>query len=183
MNETMKNIKKRNSCRDFHDTPLTEAQVKLLVEAALAAPSAQNIQPWHVTVITDKKFLDEMDATGVAELAVAKDKIYYDRIMSRGGKILYDAPCLIVVSAADSAWAQLDSGILCQNVVLAAESMGLGSCIVGLLRVPLGSHRGEEFKKRMQFPEGYEFAVSVLVGHVKTGKEPHDLDYSKVSFV
>lgn len=183
MNETIKHIKARNSCRDFHSKPLTDEQVKTLVEAALAAPSARNMQPWHVSVVTDKKFIEEIDAAGVVELAAGEDKTYYDRIMERGGKILYDAPCLIVISADNSEWAHVDSGILCQNVVLAAESMGLGSCIIGLIRVALDGKNGADFKKRLMFPEGHDFVVSVLVGDVKTGKPPHDLDFKRVSHI
>jgi len=183
MNETLKNIAMRNSCRDFADTPLEEWQVKALVNAALAAPSAMNKQPWHITVVTDKDVIDEMDKEGVAVMAADKDKTYYERIMERGGKLFYNAPCLIAISCDKSDWALLDSGILCQNIVLAAQAMELGSCIVGLLRVPLSGPRGDEFKKTLQFPEGYDFAVSILVGTVKTGKVPHDLDLSKVSFV
>jgi nitroreductase len=103
--------------------------------------------------------------------------------MERGGKLLYNAPCLIVILSDGSKWGSLDSGILCQNVVLAAQSLGLGSCIVGMAGVPLGGPRGDEFKKRLSFPEGYEFAVGVLIGTVNSGKEPHELDMGKVTYV
>jgi len=183
MPEALKNIKERNSCRDFADTPLTEQQVKSLVEAALQAPSARNIQPWHVTCITDKSFIDEMDAEGLALLKAAEDQTAYNTIMSRGGKMLYNAPCYFVISANDSMYAQIDSGILCQNIAIAAEALGLGSCIIGMIRTPLSGPRGAEFIKRMQFPEGYNFAISILVGHVNTGKPPHDMDFSKVTHI
>ncbi|MCL2228038.1 MAG: nitroreductase family protein [Oscillospiraceae bacterium] len=183
MNETIKNIMQRNSCRDFEAAPLTDAQVKTLVEAALAAPSAQNLQPWHVTVVTDKKFIEEMDSSGMEAMAAMEDKMYYNRIKERGGKLFYNAPCIVVISTSEAPWAPLDSGIQCQNVVLAAEAMGLGSCIVGLLRVPLDGPKGGDFKKRLKFPDGYDFAVSILVGTVKTGKEPHELDFGKVDYV
>jgi len=183
MTETIKSIRDRNSCRDFADTPLTDEQIKLLVESALAAPSGLNMQPWHVTVITNKDFIEELDKEGVAVLAADEDKSYYNRVMGRGGKMFYNAPCMIAVSADGSKWSQIDSGILCQNIALTAQSIGLGSCIVGLLRMPLISARGDEFKKRMKFPEGYELALGVLVGNVKTGKEPHELEFNRVSYV
>ena len=53
MNETLKTIAERYSCRDFAETPLTSEQIKAIVDAALAAPSAMNNQPWHVIMITD----------------------------------------------------------------------------------------------------------------------------------
>jgi nitroreductase len=183
MNETLRNIVERYSCRDFEATPLTDEQISLIVDAALAAPSAVNAQPWNITVVTDKALIEELDASGMEALAAEEDKTFYNSMMKRGGKMLYNAPCLLVVTCNDSKWGTLDSGILCQNIVLAAESLGLGSCIIGLLRVPLDGPRGEEFKKRLKFNEGYKFAVSVLVGTVKSGKKPHELDHSKVTYV
>jgi len=183
MTETMKNILQRYSCRDFTDTPVTDEQIKTLVDAALAAPSAQNLQPWHVTVVTDKSFINEMDAAGMDVMRAMEDQMYYERIMGRGGKLFYNAPCMIVISAGGSPYATLDAGIQCQNIVLAAESMGLGSCIVGLMSIPLGGEKGEDFKKRLQFPEGMNFAIAILVGTIGSGKPPHDFDTSKVSYV
>jgi nitroreductase len=183
MNETLKNITERYSCRDFADTPLTDGQIEALVNAALAAPSARNLQPWHITVVKDKKLIDELDAAGMEVLSTEEDKTFYDLMMQRGGKMFYDAPFVIVITTDGSKWGMLDSGILCQNVVLAAESMGLGTCIAGLLNVPLGGPRGDEFKKRLEFKDGYEFAVGVLVGTIKSGKKPHELDFTKVTYI
>jgi len=183
MNETLKNISERYSCRDFADTPLTDAQIKNLVDAALAAPSALNLQPWHVVVVTDKALIEEMDAEGMKALAAADDKSAYERIMSRGGKMFYNAPCLFIIMQDGSDYGVLDSGILCQNVVLAAQSIGLGTCIVGMLRVPLNSPRGDEFKKRLKLPANHKFAVGILTGTAVTGKIPHDPDPGRVTYV
>ena len=183
MNETIKNIMERNSCRDFKGTPLTDEQLKAVVDAALAAPSAMNRQPWHLVVVKDKALIDEMDAAGMEIIAAAEDKTMYDRMKERGGKLLYNAPCLIYILSDGSAWGQLDRGILCENIAIAAQSLGLSTCIVGMANMPLTGSRGDEFKARMNFPEGYVFGIGVLVGTPNTGKEPHELDYSKVTYV
>jgi len=183
MTATIRNITERYTCRDFAATPLTDGQTKALVEAALAAPSAKNIQPWHIVVIQDKALIDELDAEGMAVLGAEEDKTMYNFIISRGGKLFYNAPFLILILSDGSKWATLDSGILCQNIVLAAESLGLGTCIVGMARIPLEGGRGEEFKKRLKFPEGYRFEVGVLAGKIISGKEPHGLDKSKVTYI
>ena len=183
MNETLKTIMERNSCRDFKGAPLTDEQIKTLVDAALAAPSALNNQPWRLVVVKDKALIEELDADGMSVLSASADKAGYERIMARGGKMLYNAPCLVYILGDGSNWATLDCGILCQNVALAAQSIGLSSCIVGMANVPLTGPRGDEFKKRMGFPDGYEFIIGVLVGAPNTGKEPHELDHSKVAYV
>ena len=183
MNEVLKTIAERYSCRDFESTPLTDEQIKALVEAALQSPSARNMQPWHVIVITDKALIEEFDAEGLRCLGEAEDKTYYETIKARGGNLFYDAPCMIMVASDGSFYSSMDCGILSQNIALAAHSLGLGSVIVGLSGIPLAGPRGEEFKKRMKFPNGYGFGISILVGKVKTGKPPHDLDMSKVTYI
>ena len=183
MNEVVKAIKERYSCRDFKNTPLTEEQVKMLVESALAAPSAMNRQPWHIIMITDKAFIDEMDADGMNTLASAEDKAGYERMKARGGKLFYGAPCMMMVASDGSPYASMDSGILTENVCLAAHSLGLATCIVGMAGVPLNGPRGDEFKKRMSFPADHVFGIGILIGAPESGKEPHELDMGRVSYV
>ena len=183
MNETLKTIAERYSCRDFADTPLTDEQVKAIVEAALASPSAMNLQPWHVIVITDKGVIEELDAEGLSILGAADDKSGYERVMSRGGKVFYNAPCMILVVSDGSHYATLDSGILSQSVALAAHSLGLGSVICGMAGIPFSGGRGEELKGRLGFPEGYRFEISILVGTVNSGKDPHELEPGKVTYI
>ena len=183
MNEVLKTIAARNSCRDFADTPLTDEQVKAIADAALAAPSAMNRQPWHITMITDKSIVDELDVEGMSILAAAEDKAGYNRMMDRGGKLLYNAPCLVIITNDGSHYAAMDSGILCQNVTLAAQSLGLTTCIVGMAGVPLNGPRAEEYKARLKFPDGYAFAIGILVGTAITGKEPHELDTGKITYI
>ena len=183
MNEVLKAIAERNSCRDFSGEPLTKEQVDALVKAALAAPSAVNRQPWHVIMCTDKALLDEMNDVSMAKLESDEDKTTYNRVMERGGKVFYNAPAVMVILGDGSDWAVMDSGILVENVALAAHSLGLGNVICGMMRIPLESSKGEEFKKRLKFKDGYTFAIAILLGKANKGKEPHELDMTKVTYV
>jgi len=182
MNETLKNIEERYSCRDFADTPVTEEQIKILVNAALQAPSAKNRQPWHISVVTDRALIDELDAEALRVFKEEDDPMYRG-FVEANGKITYNAPLLFVISTDGIHWSDIDCGICCQNIVLAAESLGLQSCIIGLIRVPLGGEKGDEFKKRLNFPDGYKLSISVVVGTGNSGKVPHDMTPSKVTYI
>jgi len=183
MNETIRNIVERYTCRDFKDTPLKSEQLEELAKVALAAPSAVNRQPWHVIMVTNKALIDELDAEGMSRLKSDEDTSTYEHMMSRGGKMFYNAPCLVFVLSDGSKWSTLDSGILCQNIVLAAQSLGLGTCIVGMAQVALDGQKGDEYKKRLGFPEGFSFAIGVLIGEIGTAREPHKHNLSKVSYI
>lgn len=182
MNEVLKVIAERNSCRDFSGEPLADAQVEALVDAALAAPSAVNAMPWHIIVITDKAMLDEFDAACLSHIANTNPD-WHERMKERGGKIFYNAPCLILIAKNTSDWAALDAGIVTQNIALAAHSLGLGNVICGMARLGFEGEAGAEWTKRLQIPEGYSFGISVCVGIANKGKEPHELNREKVTYI
>jgi len=182
MNEVLKAIMDRNSCRDFSGEALSKDQVEALVKAALAAPSAVNRQPWHIVMCTDKALIDEMNDAGMD--SIASNQELNNRIKDRGGKMFYNAPAMMVVLSDDSDWAAMDAGILVENVALASHSLGLGNVICGMMRIPLDeSPKGADFKKRLKFPEGYTFGIAILIGKANKGKEPHELDMTKVTYV
>jgi len=183
MNEVLKTIASRYSCRDFTGEPLTGDQIRAVATAAIAAPSAMNRQPWHVILITDKAIVDELDKEGMSILAAGEDKSGYERMMSRGGKLLYNAPCMALILSDGSDWAPVDCGIMCQTIALAAQSIDLSSCIVGMARLPIEGPRKEEFRRRLRFPDGYELCIAVLIGEPNSGKEPHEINHSKVTFI
>ena len=179
-NEVLKAIATRNSCRDFNGEPLTDAQVSALVDAALAAPSAMNTMPWHIIAITNKQMLDELDKDIIAKIAASNPE-WHARMQERGGKVFYNAPCLILIAKNDSDWAPLDAGIVSQNIALAAHSIGLGNVICGMAR--MGFEGDSNWAQRLQIPDGYTFGMSVCVGHANKGKDPHELNRDKVTYI
>jgi len=183
MNEVMKAITERYSCRDFSPEPLTSEQVETLVTAALAAPSAMNLMPWHIVVVTDKALIEEMDAEIMEVIKGWEDKSTYNRFKERGGKLFYDAPCMVFITNDGSGSSALDGGIVTQNIALAAHSLELGSVICGMAGVAFSGTKGAEFTKRLKFPEGHTFGMSVCVGKVKSGKAPHEHDTSKITYI
>jgi nitroreductase len=180
MNETLKSIFERNSCRDFSGKPLTDTEIDCIVKAALAAPSGMNMQPWHVTVVTDKALIDEMDDRSMEIIAAYDDKSMYERFMSRGGRMFYNAPCMFVITSENPSGSALDCGIMTQNISLAAHSLGFGNVICGMAGIILGD---DKYKRRLNFPDGHGFSMAVLIGEANKGKEPHELDMNKVTYI
>ncbi|MCL2350312.1 MAG: nitroreductase family protein, partial [Defluviitaleaceae bacterium] len=97
MNEILKAIQQRYSCRGYTDQPLTQEQLKTIAKAALHSPSAMNRQPWHLIVISDKTIIDKLCAQGMAYMKALPDQSMYQRFMDRGGKLLYNAPALYLI--------------------------------------------------------------------------------------
>ena len=184
---TIEAVQTRYSCRDFADQMPSDEDLQIISEAAIAAPSGMNRQPWRIIVVKNKELLADLEAEGMKNLAALPDKSVYERIMSRGGKLYYNAPCQIIIliaKAEPSGYELIDCGILAENMALAATSLGINSLICGLAVLSFSGEKGEAFKQRLAFTEGYDIALSVLLGYAKApdGK-PHLPDQSKITVI
>jgi Nitroreductase len=181
MNETMNAILNRYSCRAYTDEPVNDEALKMLADAALAAPTAMNRQAYRVVVIKDKALIDKMDAKCMESLKNMEDQSTYNRFMERGGTLFYNATAMFMLPIEKGS--QTDLGIVAQNICLAAQSLGLGSCHCGMARLIFDGGRKEAYEKLFQFPKGYEFGLAVLVGHSAKTAAAHPLDESKVLYI
>lgn len=180
-NQVLDCIAARRSHRQYSHHALTPDEVQALVLAALQSPSANNRQPWHFSVVQDGRLLDRIHEAAKT-VAVQKEN-HSPRFDDGAFQVFYHAPCVIFISAQDTPFSLIDCGIAAQNVVLAAQSLGLGSVILGLPREAFQGEERAALEKALQFPDGYHFAVAVAVGHPADDKPAHDLHPEKVSYI
>ena len=64
-------------------------------------------------------------------------------------------------------------------MALAAESLGLGSLIIGCVYDALHGEKEKYFSEKLQIPEGYSFQIALAVGHKTDNKMPHEYDFGK----
>ena len=97
----------------------------------------------------------------------------------------YSAPMVLILSGDKSfPWSGLDAGIMVENIALAAEGLGLGSVIIGVIKGAMSGTKADYFAKVLKVPENYEFKVAIAIGHKAVEKEPHEYDMGKnVSYV
>lgn len=181
MNEVLKAIKNRYSCRSYTGEPVPQELMEAIAMAAVQSPSALNRQPWEIIVVKDKALIDEMDNSLMDFLSKQEDKSAYERMMGRGGKVFYNAPCFFLIAQKEGT--DLDSGIVAENIALAAASLGLGNVICGMMRMVFSAENGKTYKEKL-IPEGYEFGMSVLVGYASgENGTPHEPDTSKIRYI
>ena len=181
MPTTLTTIATRYSCRAYTGEPVESEKIQSIALAAVQSPSAMNLQPWQIIVVQDKSLIEDMDATTMDMLSKMEDTSTYDRIMGRGGELFYNAPCMFIVAKKPDA--DLDCGIVTENIALAATSLGLGNVICGLAKLVFSTEKGEEYKAKL-IPEGYEFGMSVLVGYPENADgKPHEVDMSKIKYI
>ena len=187
MNEVLKTIAERSSIRAYTDERLTDDEIRALVTAGLQAPTARNAREIHFTVIDgNNSLLAEIDKERkLSMLEGIDDEETRAKIENNPNNFYYGAPTVIILSVdKDFYWNKLDAGIAVENMSLAAQSMGLGSLIIGIIDKAMRGEKSKYFADALKFPENYEFAIAFAAGRKNTEKEPHEIDFDKdVSFI
>lgn len=164
-NEVVRSILERRSIRRFHPDPVSETQLETLLECGFSAPSGMNGQGWFLSVIRDRGLLDEIHALHMQNLP-PEDKrppVLRERLKNLNYDVFFHAPLVILVSN-DEEKGPLGCGLLGQNIVIAAQSMGLGTCYLGGILQLLQSSEGESYLSRMKVPDGFKPCFMIAIG-------------------
>lgn len=155
-------IKARRSIRKYTQEPVSEEHVQALLEAAMAAPSANNRQPWEFVVVQDAELRRQLAATHPWAYMAA------------------DAPVVFVVlgdAQRSDHWVE-DTSAATQNLLLAATALGLGGVWVGIYP---RAEREEHVRKVLGIPGSKRVLCILPVGHPAEHKPPRtQYDRAKV---
>lgn len=153
----------RRSIRKYTTERVSEEDIETLLQAAMAAPSASNRQPWHFMVVTDREKLNTL-----------ADLHPY-------GKMLFEAPLGVAVcgdvTVSNRFWVQ-DCSAATENLLLAATALGLGAVWLGVYP---SEERVKAVKGVLNIPENMVPLNLISLGHPAEEKEPRtQYDESKV---
>lgn len=158
MNETIKTILSRRSTRDFSDKPISAADLDLLIQAALHAPTAMNRQTFQFTVLTQKKDIEEL-----AEVM--------GKALGREGYDMYKPTALIITSNdRTSLYGRGDNACALQNIFLAAHSLGIGSVWINQLRDICDEPDVRRLLDRYEIPESHVVYGMAALGYSQSGE-------------
>jgi nitroreductase/FMN reductase (NADPH)/FMN reductase [NAD(P)H] len=151
MNEVLQQLHDRKSVRVYEDRPIAPEVKKAILEAAIQAPSAGNMALYTILDITDQSIKDKLVVSCDNQPFIATAPMVL--IFCADYKRWYDAFCAHVEpvrkpAEGDLFLAQADAFIAAQNTVVAAESLGIGSCYIGDITENLEFHR-----KLLRLPE------------------------------
>ena len=171
MNDILDAMEKRSSTRGYTAEKLTHAELERLLRAGLQAPTAANRQEIHISVVDGgSPILAEIEAEKNAQMNAQTPRANF----------YYSAPLVLILSGdRDFPWSALDAGIAVENISLAAEGLGLGSVIIGVIKGAMSGEKKEYFSRALKFPKNYEFEIAIAVGHKAVEKKPHEYDMGK----
>jgi len=164
----------RRAVREFTAEPVDERTLRLLIDAAIQAPSAVNQQPWAFCVVRDQAVLADISNKAKAHMLrtspAALSHHFQELLSNPNFHIFYHAPALVLISSvAESPWAVEDCALAAENLMLAARAAGLGTCWIGFAQTWLGTPEG---KAALNLPVACVPIAPIIVGHPKSLPPP-----------
>ena len=173
MNEMLEVISKRRSVRAYEDRLVAKDLIEMVIDAGNEAPSAMNSQPWRFVVIQDKEIKKKLllsalpNAQKIVDTAKDTDPERYESIKKRYAEladpIFYSAPVIIFIIGSGP-YATHSCPLACENMMLAAYSLGLGTCWVGLGSMVTSD---TEIRVLLELKEGESIYGPILLGYPK----------------
>lgn len=176
-NQVVETIMTRRSIRQYKPEAVEREKMQTIVECGINAPNAMNRQPWEVRVVDNPDYIN-----GVTELykkanpQAAADSTF--RNMFR------NAPTVVFIGHdTKSESSPFDCGLLAENMMLSAWSMGIGSCCLGSPARFMMTPEAAEYLKKLNFSEGYELLYCIGFGYPDETPAAKPRETSKVQFV
>lgn len=173
-NPVLNAIAERRSIREFLDVDVDQDTVKLLLRAASWAPSADNDQPWKFVVVKDREIKDQIQAAILDRMkGFYEARGYPLEAAGRYWSGIFSAPVHIFAFCdtsgieIDKEWEKIDVlhcfqgvSVACQNILLAAHALGLGSLWAGATLIV-----EDEIKSLLEAPEEVQLVAVIAVGY------------------
>ena len=172
MNKIIKNILSRRSVREYDQKPIAKKVLFDIINAGNAAPSGCNVQGWRFVVVQNDEFRKKL-----ADLSLNRYKKWMEKNASEalkemrkerdtkmGDPVYYEAPVIIFVIGSPSITSDMDSPMVCQNMMLAARSLGIGSCWVYFGQLVLDD---PEVRKVLELKQDEKVYGPILLGYPK----------------
>jgi glutathione peroxidase-family protein len=178
VNPVLSNMMARRSIRKYLDKPVEHEKLEVIVKCGINAPSGMNRQPWIVRVVEDQKLIADVNEVFKQENPeqVARDKDFKN--------MFRNAPNLICVCTPANGGGELDAGLLGENMMLAAQAMGLGTCCLGgPVRFLLSNEKCKFFLDRLDIPADYKLNYILAIGYPDEQPDAKPRDASKVKYI
>ncbi|MGD1045290.1 MAG: nitroreductase family protein [Bacteroidota bacterium] len=149
-------IHNRKSVRNFTGESVAQIEIDMLLKAAMAAPSAVNCQPWEFIIVTNRKTLDALS-----------DALPFAKMIFKAGAAIIVCGVPAKAHKQMEEYTVIDSTLASQNILLAAEAIGLGAIWTAAYPYP---DRMKSVKTILNIPENIISLNVIPIGH-PTGED------------
>ena len=174
-------IMARRSIRQYKETPVPRELLQKIAECGVNAPNAMNKQEWEVRIVDDAAYLNEVTELMKVDMP---GFVNADAPGFRNG--FRNATAIIAVACPDDPMGMtlLNVGLMGENMCLAAQELGLGTCIMAAPSVFMTTNeKAKPYLDKLGFSEGYKLRYVLGVGYPDEAPAAKPRDLSKIKFV
>lgn len=171
MNDTIQAILNRRSIRAFQpERQIEEDKLQAILSTAICAPTSVNQQKYHFTVVQNAELIHKIDETIKTRMSTSPIEFLRNQAALPGYAPLHHAPTVIFISSAhDAEYPAIDCSLACENMVIAAASLGIASCVTTSSFFLFTSEAGMEIRNELQIPEGNDYVIALALGYAEEG--------------
>lgn len=175
-NPVIETIMSRRAVRDYDDKPVEHEKLEQIVECGIYAPNGMNAQSWAIRVVENQSFIDELTEIFKEEQPqLAQDNF---KTMFR------NARTVICVATPKDNSALIEAGMLGENMILAAQSLGLKTCpLGGPAQFLKTSQRAKPYLDALNIPPEYELNYMIAIGYSDEKPEVPPRDKTKIEYI
>ena len=160
MNETLKTLKERRSCRSYKPDPVPAEVLDQILEAGLYAPTGMGRQSPVMIAVTDRETRDKLSRMNAAVMGASSDPFY-------------GAPAVIVVLADRKVPTYLyDGSLVMGNLMNAAHALGVASCWIHRAKEEFDSEEGKAILRSLGIEGDYEGIGHCILGYAAEPEKP-----------
>ena len=171
-------IMSRRSVRHYTDSLINRDTLNEILKCGINAPNGKNRQSYEIRVVDNPKLLSEITE------AIVKDDP--SSVPVNGAKNVFVGATCVIFIANDTTYdmSQIDCGLLGENMILSAWSMGIGSCCLGgPTRFMTSTPAAAEYLKKLDIPEGYQLLYCIAFGYPDETPTAKPRNAAKVKFI
>ncbi|MDR3117013.1 MAG: nitroreductase family protein [Puniceicoccales bacterium] len=171
-NPVVECILSRRSVRKYKKNPLPADTLAAVLRCGIYAPTAWHREPWAIRVLQDSAALDRFNGSLLQWMREIRHPAL-GHFQEPNASVLYHAPVLVVIAGdmGRSPMAPADCFLAAENILLAAWSFSIGSCIIASAVEFLKSAGGGAWRSALQIPAGHEPVVAAVLGYAADGWE------------
>jgi nitroreductase len=176
-NVVINTILARRSIRQYHATPVGRDTLMQIMECGINAANGQNKQSWEVRIVdnpTTMAQIKDMMAIGNPNLDANMVK-----------DCMRGAPVMVFIARdLNYDFSAYDCGLLAGNILLSAQSLGVGSIVLGSpVRFINDAENSAEILRILGYSENYELCLCIGLGYAAEAPDAKPRDINKVQFV
>jgi nitroreductase len=177
-NAVIETIMTRRSVRKYQPQAVNRDTMQIIVECGINAPNAINRQAWEIRVVDNPEVIKKLTDLYVKDNPKEAENPSFINMFRNAPTVAF------IANDTTFAYSPVDCGLMAENMILSAWSMGIGSCCLGgPARFMKSNPEANKYLQEMGFSENYDLLLCIGFGYPAETPKAKPRDAAKVKFM